>query len=340
MVTDNKIPYVSDFFGKYTDVVSLPGEKITQHDLCDANILLTRTVTHVNADLLKNTAIQFVGTATTGVDHIDQQYLATHQIHFADAAGANTEAVAQYVLSCLASLKQHNLLQQHHTIGIIGCGRIGRRVAGLCEKIGLHSICYDPLTHDRSQFVFTELEALLQTADIISIHTPLTRTGSHPTFHLIDADAITKIKNNAILINTARGAVIDETALFQAKNITLCLDVFENEPAISPITLQQAHIATPHIAGYSKQAKYRATERIFKQAADFFGWHDLNTTSSMTTASLFDITPRWEKTILRHYDPALHTQQFKKAFENSQSIDQIKEVFIKERKGYVLREEL
>lgn len=340
LVSDDKIPYVSDFFGKYADIVFLPGEKITQHALVHADILLTRTVTEINAALLTDTAVQFVGTATTGVDHIDQSYLASHHIHFAHAAGANAEAVAQYVLSCLANLKQHNKLSHHHTIGIIGCGRIGYRVATLCENIGLQLVCYDPLINDQSRFVFTSLEMLLKSADIISLHTPLTRAGSHPTFHMIDANAIATMKDDAILINTARGAIIDETALLQAKNITLCFDVWENEPAISLATVDRATIATPHIAGYSTQAKYRATEMVFKQAADFFGWSDHSRKSSTMNLSPFETTTEWEKKILDAYDPLLHTMAFKNAIGRVRLNGEIENVFMRERKAYVFKEEV
>lgn len=317
----------------------MPGESISKSSLHNADILITRTITEINAALLENTAVKFVGTATTGTDHIDLPWLVKNNIACANAAGANAKAVAEYVLCCLVGLKKHGHLTHHKTVGIIGCGRIGQIVAKWCQQIGFKVICYDPLIDTETlPFHFTSLEILLQTADIITLHTPLTKTNPHPTFHMIDQHALQKIKPNAFLLNTARGSVIDQSALLHADHLQLCLDVWENEPHLSLELLNKTLIATPHIAGYSRSAKYRATEMVYEQAANYFGWPkksaDTKTAASVRNLAFHD---GWENAALSVYDPFAHTKQFRGAFLGAQTEEEIKAIFMRERKNYVWR---
>lgn len=331
IVADDKIPYVADFFHDCGKIIYLPGERITNQDLLDADILLTRTVTKVDEALLKNTSVRFVGTATTGTDHIDEAWLAKQNIKLATAAGANAEAVVAYVNHCITALRQQNYLQQKNlTAGIIGCGRIGRRVAALLEKLNFKVICYDPLLTEKLNFHFTSLENLMEQSDFISIHTPLTKTGVYPTFHFINDMLLKKIKSGAVLLNTSRGSVIDQIALLKTNNIIVCLDVWENEPNISLELLNKVTIGTPHIAGYSLQAKYRATEMIYECAAHFFEWKKNNLTKNCLQNDLI-------KNKNLNYDPFEHTQQFRKAFQFCKTKEEIEKVFIDERKKYPLR---
>lgn len=322
IVADNKIPFVSDFFTSRGDLIFLPGESINKQDLITADILLTRTITPVTTALLSGTTVQFVGTATTGTDHIDKQYLEQFGIFLATAEGANSSAVAEYVALCVSSLQQHQLLMKKNgVIGIIGRGRIGALVEKFFKTQGFSVFCYDPfLIGDH----FTSLEKLMRESDIISIHTPLTKTGPYPTFHMIDSSLIQSMKKNAILINTSRGGVIDQNALLSAKNNILCLDVWENEPAISTELLQQVFIGTPHIAGYSLDAKFRATRMIYDAAATYFGWHDHSV-----------VAPPTKKII--SYDPHEHTQSFRASFKGVSDREKIQKIFMRERKNYPLR---
>lgn len=340
LIVDDKIPYITDFFTSHDDIIYLPGEKITQADLRDADILLTRTVTTVDAALLSNTAVKFVGTATTGTDHVDVKWLLDNNIAFATAAGANSQAVAEYIICCIAALKKRGKLQSHPVAGIIGCGRIGRMVATILQALGFEVLCYDPLLTEQPHFNFVSLEQLISTADLISIHTPLTKTGLHPTFHMIDQAMLQKMKPNTVLINTARGGVIDQHALLHTNHLTLCLDVWEHEPHISLELLHKAFIGTPHIAGYSLQAKYRATQMMYESAAQFFHWPQTSTQKSMTSnepLSAF-LKSDWSEKALAIYNPLTHTAQFREAFQGQINPENIKQIFIAERKQYPLRE--
>jgi erythronate-4-phosphate dehydrogenase len=323
LVVDDKIPYISDFFTHCDDIVALPGEMITQETLRNADLLLTRTVTKVNRALLQNTAVRFVGTATTGMDHIDEAWLTKQSIILANAAGANAQAVAQYIHCCFSALNTQDKLTNKKVVGIVGCGRIGRLVAAFFQSHGFEVICCDPLLTEQLHFDFVSLETLVGESDIISIHTPLTKTGAHPTFHLFNAEQIHRMKTNAVLLNTARGEVIDQSALLSADKMTLCFDVWENEPAISLALLDQTFIGTPHIAGYSEQAKYRATEMIYEKAAAFFGWPKHNKAHHPISSS-------------RSYDPLEHTKQFRSAFSGCKP-EAISRIFIEQRGGYQLR---
>lgn len=334
LIADNKIPHITELFSNNSDVTFVQGEEISRIHLQDATILLTRTVTTINAALLSNTSIQFVGTATTGIDHVDTEWLANNNILFANAAGANSTAVADYVFCCIAALKNHGHLNKKKlTAGIIGCGRIGHLVATLLKNNGFDIICYDPLREEKSDFYFASLEELMSESDLITLHTPLTYTGQHPTFHMINDALIKKIKKNAVLINTARGGVIDQSALLKTNTIILCLDVWENEPDISLELLHKVAIGTPHIAGYSARAKYRATQMIYEQAADFFGWHKIISAENKAGAHHTIDFPA----ALAHYNPLTHTEYFRRAFNNTLDT---KAVFIDARKNYPLREEL
>lgn len=322
------------------EIVYLPGEMITHADLQDADILLTRTVTNINAALLENTAVQFVGTATTGTDHIDEKWLLKNNITLATAAGANSQAVAEYVICCIAALKKQGKLPAHHVAGIIGCGRIGRIVASILQTVGFEVRCYDPLLTEKCDFNLVSLDSVICESDFISIHTPLTKTGLYPTFHMIDQTQLKKMKPNAILCNTARGSVIDHAALSRTNNLTLCLDVWENEPTISLELLHKVIIGTPHIAGYSIQAKYRATQMVYESAAHFFGWAKKivpeNITSRESLSAFFK--SEWIEKALSIYNPLMHTQQLREAFQNVTNAEKIKSVFIAERKKYPLRD--
>ncbi|MCX7125749.1 MAG: 4-phosphoerythronate dehydrogenase [Gammaproteobacteria bacterium] len=326
LIADDKIPHVLDFFKFCDNIILLPGESISRNDLLNADILLTRTVTPVNADLLQGTSVKFVGSATTGTDHIDIEWLSQNNIFLAIAAGANSRAVMEYVSYCVEALRKNNLLIKKKTAGIIGCGRIGQLVAEQLQKLEFNVICYDPFLTEKLNFNFVSLNELIESSDLISIHTPLTKSGLFPTHHIINADLIKKIKSSAILINTSRGGVIDQIALLNKKDIILCLDVWEHEPHISLELLHKVFIGTPHIAGYSVQAKYRATEMIYESAATFFGITDQAT---KTRAIAPDGT--------HQYDPLAHTQEFQNAFSHCKTSNDIAKAFISERKNYPLR---
>lgn len=342
IIADHKIPFVAEFFGAHGEVILLPKERITQKTLQKADLLLTRTVTSVSADLLAHTAVKWVGSATTGIDHVDIPWLAQQSIAFADAAGANTTAVVEYVFCCMAALKKMGCLKNKDVMaGVIGCGRIGTRVAHLFQMLGFTVQCHDPLLiENKPPFNFASLDTLIHTSDVISIHTPLTTIGNYPTFHMINALQLHNMKNKAVLINTARGSVIDQTALTLINGKTLCFDVWENEPDISLTSLNQITLGTPHIAGYSLNAKYQTTKILYKKAATFFEWQDRKLTAVENVKNRMIINPSVKhasEIALSIYDPLKHTQKFRSALLSGSRKKNTGDIFNRERKNYVLR---
>ncbi len=243
--------------------------------ISDADVLLVRSVTRVDEDLLTGSNVQFVGTATSGHDHIDIDFLDKKQIRFVHAPGCNARSVAEYVLSSLCVLADMRDISLHgRTAGIIGCGHVGSTVASMLSELGIECLLYDPpLQNQCSSYNFSTIEDL-QSADIITLHVPLVRDGEYPTYHMIDSSFLRKLKHDVILINTSRGSVIDEHALmkFITRNphSDLVLDVWENEPDINLNILDKTVISTPHIAGYSLDGRLNGTQMIYKKYCEFY----------------------------------------------------------------------
>ncbi len=286
IVADENISLVQELFSGMGEVMVLPGRQISSEHLIDADILLVRSVTKVNAALLEGSQVQFVGTCTIGTDHIDQNYLASCGIGFSSAPGCNANAVVDYVISALAALalsRQFSLNEK--SVGIIGQGNVGSRLRKRLEAMGVRCLCSDPPLQRQGVKGLVSLQQLIKEADIISIHTPLTRSGSDATFHLFDKRRISRLKPGTILINTARGAVIDNDDLLAClKNVelSLVLDVWENEPEINFELIQKVELATQHIAGYSLEGKINGTVMIYKSVCDYFGKdQSVNTDSLM-----------------------------------------------------------
>lgn len=234
-----------------------------------AEVLLVRSVTRVDAELLKGTDVRIVGTATAGVDHIDQQALHAAGIRTFSAAGCNARAVAEYTLAALCALSARLGRELSKTrAGIIGCGRIGSRVAAWLGILGVRCIRNDPpLAALPSRVQYASLEEALQ-ADVVSLHVPYTTSGAYPTHHLLGTSQLAQIPAGAILVNTSRGGVIDETALLahlQRNRLHAIIDTWQNEPDIDRDLAAHADLATPHIAGYTQFAKERATRILYRQ---------------------------------------------------------------------------
>ena len=266
IVADENLAFTEYFFANFGEIQQAAGRSLTHADVQDAEALLVRSVTQVNEQLIQETKLKFVGSATIGTDHLDIPALEKHHIAWSNAAGCNAQAVAEYVITALLYL-QPNLIEknEHFTLGIIGLGNVGSRLAYMAKLLGWNVIAYDPFVN-REQIQQVELVELLKTADAISTHVPLTKTGVHPTFHLINADALAQMKPEAILINSARGPVVEEAALIadiQQTKRPVVLDVFEHEPEISAQLLNLIRLVTPHIAGYSLEGKARGTQMIY-----------------------------------------------------------------------------
>ncbi|MDQ7040017.1 MAG: 4-phosphoerythronate dehydrogenase [Rhodothermus sp.] len=265
IVADENIPFVREAFRGFGVVRSLPADQITSAAVRTCDVLLVRSVTRVDASLLEGSRVQFVGSATSGIDHVDLAYLAAQGIAFAHAPGANADAVVEYVLAALLELAMRwNVPLRGRIVGIVGCGNIGGRLAQRLPALGMEVLCCDPpLAEQRGRTDLVSLETILAEADVVTLHVPLTRTGPHATYHLIDAVALARMRPSAWLLNTSRGAVVDGRALLEARQQgypeAVVLDVWEGEPAPDPALIARVDIATPHIAGHSYEGKVRGT---------------------------------------------------------------------------------
>jgi len=264
IVVDENIPLAEAFFAHLGEVVSLPGRHMRPADVVDADALIVRSVTEVNRALLDSSRVGFVGTCTIGVDHLDQAYLQSRDIAYHSAPGCNANSVVEYVFSALCALDQP---WRGQTLGIIGCGNVGGHLYRRFKALGVDCRCYDPFLTPTDNPDLTDLEAVLQ-ADIVCLHTPLTKGGDFPTWHLLGEVELLSLKPGAVLLNAGRGPVIDNRALArvltQRPDLRVVLDVWEPEPGIDLALLEKVDLGTPHIAGYSFDGKVRGTEMIYQ----------------------------------------------------------------------------
>ena len=273
LLIDAQLP-LRERFAAFADVETFSDSVLSPEMVRRADALIVRSVTRVDRALLEDSSIRFVGTATSGTDHIDLDYLRASGIAFADAKGANAQSVAQYVLACVGHYCDKTQREPSAlTLGIVGFGHVGALLGRLANKIGLRIIASDPLLEAVGEAgPWTPLRELLTQADIISLHVPFTTTGPHPTYHLIDEDNLDALKPGQALVQTSRGGVVDEGAVkrLAADNNDkryFYFDVWENEPGIDRDLVALVDIATPHIAGYSVQSKQRAAARLLAALA-------------------------------------------------------------------------
>lgn len=287
IIIDENIAFAKEAFNQFGEVSLMPGKKIINSVLKDADILIVRSVTKVNKDLLQNTNVKFVGTATIGVDHIDVSYLKDNGITFSYAKGCNSYSVAEYIVAALLFLANNfNFRLSDKSLGIVGVGNIGSKVNKFARALGMNVFLNDPpLQREDNINKFVSLEEVLN-ADIVTFHVPLNKDGADKTYHLLDKEKLDCIKDKTILINSSRGAVINNEDLLEVidkKRLSVILDVWENEPNINMELLRKVLIGTPHIAGYSWEGKVNGTlmiynalcnylnaEKIFKVDKNFF----------------------------------------------------------------------
>jgi erythronate-4-phosphate dehydrogenase len=264
IIADQNMSQVEAYFGHLGEVKLMAGREINSQAIQGAEILLVRSVTQVNQSLLEGSSVRFVGSATAGTDHIDLEYLNRNNIQFAFAPGCNAEAVVQYALSVFSRLKPQWLESK---VGIVGCGNVGGRLYQKLVALGVDCRVYDPFLSPSQIPDLVSFEQILD-CDIISLHTPLTTEGQFPTHHMFDNQVLQKIKPKTLLINAGRGAVIDNNALInrikQSDGLQVALDVWESEPQINTELLDLVSLATPHIAGYSDEAKVRGTSMLYE----------------------------------------------------------------------------
>ncbi len=265
ILCDIALPNSVEVFSQYGEVALKNGRQINADDLVDVDVLIIRSITKVNEDLLsKANKLKFVGTATAGMDHIDTALLDKKGIAYSNAQGSNCESVGDYILSVLLVLaEKYSISFEGKSIGIVGCGFVGSQVYNKAKALGLTIVKNDPprfKTGDKTCNATLD-EALA--CDIVTLHVPLIKDGEYKTLHLIDEQKLLKLKPNAIFINASRGNVVDNEALSEflekRSDIKVWLDVFEGEPEINcKKLLSQVDGATAHIAGYSYESKRRA----------------------------------------------------------------------------------
>lgn len=283
ILADENIALLDAYFN-HDDIslIKLKGRSINQSAIDNYNpdALLIRSVTPIDVHNMTNPKnIKFIGSATIGTDHVDNEFIKKHHIHFANAKGSSKHSVAQYVMTGILT-KNPKLIHQKITLGIIGLGNIGATLAQYAGDLNWQILGYDPYL-PKSDLNNSSFDGLLKNSDIISIHTPLTKIGDYPTYQLFNQEIFKQLKNNAILINSARGEVICQEDLLQAiddKNLQVILDVFPFEPTIDKALLDKLTIATPHIAGYTLDGKLRGTQMIYQEFCQFF---DLPITQTM-----------------------------------------------------------
>lgn len=277
ILVDRNIPFAVEVFSRFGAVRLASGREITPEMVREADILVVRSVTRVDSTLLEGSPVRFVGTATIGTDHIDLHYLKEKGIAFADAAGSNATSVAEYVTAALLYVEQRDGSSfEGKTLGVVGVGNVGSRVVLKGLALGMRVLQNDPPRAEREGPAgFADLEQVLAESDVVTLHTPLERGGAHPTFHRIGEREFSQMKPGALLLNTARGAVVDNPALLRAlkggKLGGAILDVWENEPDPNVDLLVRTRIATPHIAGYSFDGKIAGTRMMAEAIASFLG---------------------------------------------------------------------
>jgi len=275
LIIDDALPLAQTMFGHLGDVHLLPGRDICAAHLAEADALIVRSRTQVNAALLAHSHVRFVGSSVVGLEHIDQAWLAQQAIHFYSAQGCNANSVSEYIITLIveqACLSQRPFEQL--TLGIVGVGHVGRLVAAKANALGIKLRLNDPPRQDRGEACdygdWVALDALLAEADIITLHTPLTADTAHPTANLINASRLNSLGPNQILINAARGGIVDEQAWCQSAMTRKWVDCWQNEPNINPELFKQASLATPHIAGHSYEAKLNGGFWVYQQLCDFW----------------------------------------------------------------------
>jgi erythronate-4-phosphate dehydrogenase len=277
VIVDNKIPYIQGVLEPYAEVVYLPGHLTNAGVVKDADALLTRTRTICDRQTLEGSKVKLIATATIGFDHIDTGYCEQAGIKWLNAPGCNAESVNQYIASALLSYStRHGLSLKGKTMGVVGVGQVGSRIARTCEILGMKVLLNDPPRERREGSAqFSSLQTIQQQADVISFHVPLNRGGPDNTFHLADRRFLQNLGAKPLLINTCRGEVFNTEDILKASESNgvagLIIDCWENEPRLDLNLLNRVDYGTSHIAGYSKDGKANGTTNSVRVISQFFG---------------------------------------------------------------------
>ena len=334
IIIENHIPYIKGLLEPFAEVAYLPNSEITPEAVAEADALVVRTRTRCDRSLLAGSRCSFVGSATIGTDHIDLDYCRNRGITVANAPGCNAPAVAQYVLSAAGRLLARDGIAdaQGLTMGIVGVGHVGSIVARWAAELGFKVLLNDPpRQRTEPDFNGVSIEELASKADIVTFHTPFTRTGQDATYHLCGADFVGRLSRCRLLINSARGPITDTAALLKGLENgrigDVAIDCWENEPDINRELLDRAFVATPHIAGYSQEGKMRATAMIVEALNAHFG---INAGLPHVSAPAIGAAAVTFGRIMDSYNPLDDTERLKS----------LPEQFEQQRNCYQLRHEV
>ena len=312
IIIDKGIPFLDGVFGSDIEVLHLAPEDITADVVREADALFVRTRTRIDKELLAGSKVRFVATATIGFDHIDQDYCREAGIHWVSCPGCNAQAVCDYVEEAIFSIKSG---ESALTIGIVGYGHVGKLVAQMAERNGYRVLLSDPPLG-----IGMSLKELAPLCDVLTFHTPLTHEGKHATYHLCNADILPLCKHNTLIINAARGGVVDEQALMdnlkgENGKVRAVIDCWENEPQLNHELLELVDLASFHIAGYSIQGKMNASEMCLRAFCEFFSLPILSINKKVVPLQ-GDSAPSWLKRISNQLKAAPeHFEQLRKQYK-------------------------
>ncbi len=289
VIVDDKIPYIRETIKALADRVEfMSGKEMTKERVKDADALIIRTRTHCDRELLEDSHVRFIASATMGFDHIDTDYCEKKGIKWTNCPGCNASSVGQYDRTVLYRMAKDGKLRLKDTVlGIVGVGNAGSAVAREAEKLGLKDILFnDPPRQETgkpgegtvcaySVLRWSSLKELAECCDVIAFHTPLLYKGEHPTFHLADEAFFRSLRKHPVILNAGRGGVVDEDALLRSMDEGLVsdavIDTWEKEPSINRELLDRVYMGTPHVAGYSADGKANATRMALEAFCRFFG---------------------------------------------------------------------
>lgn len=327
VIVDNKIPYIREAIEQIADeVIYTPGKDFTPELVQDADALIIRTRTRCDRSLLAGSKVKFIATATIGFDHIDTAYCREAGITWTNAPGCNSASVAQYIQSALFILQQTRGMKLNQmTIGIVGVGNVGSKVADVARKLGIQVMLNDLPREEREEStMFASLKSIAEKCDIITFHVPLYKEGKYKTFHLADENFFQSLKRKPVIINTSRGEVIDTNALLKALDSRIILDaiidVWEHEPEINRELLDKVFIGTPHIAGYSADGKANATRMSLDAICKFFQIEADYKINAPTPASPIIHAKNHEEAILQIYNPVEDSTRLKNQPEQFETL--------------------
>ncbi|WP_339450891.1 4-phosphoerythronate dehydrogenase PdxB [Pseudomonas sp. EA_5y_Pfl2_R50] len=352
IVADENIPLLDAFFAGFGEIRRVPGRSIDRATVEQADVLLVRSVTHVNRALLEGSKVRFVGTCTIGTDHLDLDYFNAAGIVWSSAPGCNARGVVDYVLGSLMTLAEiEGVDLTQRTYGVVGAGEVGGRLIKVLKGLGWNVKVCDPPRQAAEGGDYVSLEQIIEHCDVISLHTPLTRSGDGATWHLFDQPRLQQLKPGAWLINAARGPVVDNVALREAllarEDLQAVLDVWEAEPEVDAALAELCVLATPHIAGYSLDGKQRGTAQIYQAYCEFIGQPgiiqlgDLLPAPWLSQVTLHgDSDPAWALAMLCRgvYDPRRDDADFRRSLVGN--VGEQRRAFDVLRKQYPVRREI